>query len=56
MEEKICKMVEKRLCFIKSEEMLSVKISIENISPDFREKLKTYLDSLYEDAIKELNT
>lgn len=55
MEEKTCISINKSLRFEKSGEILSVKISLENIPPLLtKEAILPYLETLFTKAIKDL--
>lgn len=55
VEEKVAKSVSRKIKFEKSGEIFSVTICIENTSPDFQmDSAKTYLNVLYEDALKSI--
>ncbi len=55
MEEITCISIEKSLNFKKSGETFSVKICLENISPELKEdSISPYLETLFLKAIKDL--
>lgn len=55
MQEKTCICIEKRLEFEERNEVLSVKISLENVSPEIKaETIKTFLGILFSEACGDL--
>lgn len=55
MHEKTCICIEKRLEFEKRNEVLSVKISLENVSPEIKaETIKPFLEILFSKACDDL--
>lgn len=55
VEERTCISIEKSLNFEKSGETFSVKICLENISPELKEdSISPYLETLFLKAIKDL--
>lgn len=56
MEERSRKTIEKSISFEKSGETISIKICLENVSPNVSaETITSFLDALFEKSKKELN-
>lgn len=54
MLEKTSKSIKKSLNFEESGETLAIEISVENVSPICKKKLKNFFDTLYKDALAEI--